>query len=224
MRHGLEFFFFIGSTYSYLAVNRAAALADDAGVGLVWRPFSVRTLMREQNNSPFVGKPPKLPYMWRDVQRRAARFGIPFDGIPPYPIDADELANRVATLAALEGWCPEFARAAYGSWFLDKQDPGRPEVLHAILEALGQQPERCLAAAGSDAVRDEYRAQTARARDMGIFGSPTFACDGELFWGDDRLEDALDWIGAHADQVDLYDNSKKIPFDRLEAVFKKNLA
>ena len=49
--------------------------------------------MREQNNSPFVGKPTKLRYMWRDVQRRAARFGIPFDGIPPYPIDMQHCPN-----------------------------------------------------------------------------------------------------------------------------------
>ena len=97
----LEFFFFLGSTYSHLSVHRAGALAQASGVELVWRPFSVRTLMREQNNSPFVGKPVKLRYMWRDVERRTARFGVPFDGIPPYPIDPDELANRVATLAAL---------------------------------------------------------------------------------------------------------------------------
>jgi 2-hydroxychromene-2-carboxylate isomerase len=198
MPHALEFFFFVGSTYSHLSVNRAGALAGAGGVELVWRPFSVRTLMREQNNSPFAGKPPKLRYMWRDIERRAERLGIAFDGIPPYPIDPDELANHVATLAALEGWCPEFARAAYRTWFVDKQDPGRPEVLRSILQGLGQQADRCLAAATSDAVRDEYRAQTARAREMGIFGSPTFVCDGELFWGDDRLEDALDWVRTRA--------------------------
>lgn len=194
MSRALEFFFFVGSTYSYLSVARAGALAGAGGVDLVWRPFSVRTLMREQNNSPFVGKPTKLRYMWRDVERRASRFGIPFDGVPPYPIDADELANHVATLAALEGWCPDFARSAYRTWFLGKQDPGRPEVLRAILDGMGQSADRCLAAAASDAVRDAYRAQTARAREAGIFGSPTFVSHGELFWGDDRLEDALDWV------------------------------
>ncbi|MFO1267998.1 MAG: DsbA family protein [Rubrivivax sp.] len=118
----LDFYFFIGSTYSHLSVSRAAALAKAAGVDLVWRPFSVRTLMREQNNSPFVGKPVKMRYMWRDLERRAQRFGVPFDGIPPYPIDPDELANRVAMLAAIEAWCPAFAASAYRAWFIDKQD------------------------------------------------------------------------------------------------------
>ncbi|MBL8318090.1 MAG: 2-hydroxychromene-2-carboxylate isomerase [Burkholderiaceae bacterium] len=196
----LEFFFFIGSTYSYLSVMRAEAAAHAAGVDLVWRPFSVRTLMREQNNSPFVGKPVKMRYMWRDLERRALRFGIPFDGIPPYPIDADELANHLATLAALEGWCPEFVQAACRTWFLGKQDPGRPEVLRSILEGLGRPADRCLAQASSDAVRDAYRSRTARARELGLFGSPTFVFGTEPFWGDDRLEDALEWARANADR------------------------
>lgn len=193
MPAALEFFFFIGSTYSYLSVVRAEACAQAAGVELVWRPFSVRTLMREQNNSPFVGKPVKMRYMWRDLERRAQRFGVPFDGIPPYPIDPDERANRVAMLAAIEGWCPAFARAAYQAWFLGKQDPGRPEVLREILSGLGRNAERCMAEAESAAVRGAYVAQTARARDLGLFGSPTFVCGTELFWGDDRLDDALAW-------------------------------
>ena len=199
MARRLDFYFFIGSTYSYLSVSRAAGTAQARGVDLVWRPFSVRTLMREQNNSPFVGKPFKMRYMWRDLERRAKRLGIAFDGAPPYPIDPEELANRVATLAALEGWCPEFTQAAYKAWFLGKQDPGRPAVVRSILDELGQDVDRCLAAANADAVRDAYAAQTDRARELGIFGSPTFAHGTEIFWGDDRLEDALAWVDDAGD-------------------------
>jgi len=199
MARRLEFFFFIGSTYSYLSVDRAADLARASRVELVWRPFSVRTLMREQNNSPFVGKPVKMRYMWRDLERRAKRFGIAFDGAPPYPIDPDELANRVATLAALEGWCPQFTQAAYKAWFLGKQDPGQPEVLRSILGGLGQEVDRCLASANAAEIHDAYLAQTARARELGIFGSPTFVHGTEIFWGDDRLEDALAWVDAVGD-------------------------
>ncbi|MCL4774731.1 MAG: DsbA family protein [Burkholderiaceae bacterium] len=198
MAASLEFFFFIGSTYSYLSVSRAAALAETQGVALIWRPFSVRTLMREQNNSPFVGKPLKLRYMWRDIERRAARFGIAFAGIPPYPIDPDEIANRVATLAALEGWCPAFTRAAYDAWFLRHQDPGSAQALHAILTGLGKDADDCIAKADSSEVRDAYLSQTARARELGIFGSPTFVHGTEIFWGDDRLEDAFAWALAGA--------------------------
>ena len=189
----IDFFLFVGSTYSYLAVQRAGKIADAAGVRLRWRPFSVRSIMIEQNNKPFVGKPAKLQYMWRDVERRAHRHGVPFESIPRYPIDADELANRVATVAAQEGWCAVFCKAAYEAWFIGNKDPGDRETLTGILEALGRDAEHDIAHANSQEIRDAYAAQTDHARALGIFGSPTFACGHEIFWGDDRLEDAIDW-------------------------------
>lgn len=216
----LDFFYFIGSTYSYLSVQRAEALAEREGVVLNWRPFSVRTLMREQNNSPFTGKPVKMAYMWRDIERRAEQLRLPFNGPPPYPIDADELANRVATLAAIEGWCAEFSQAAYRLWFLRKQDPGDADALSDLLSDLGHDAEAVLARANSDAVRARYAAETDTARSLGLFGSPSFVADGEVFWGDDRLEEALAWCKSHrpvneapADPVIV------APYDRFDHVF-----
>jgi 2-hydroxychromene-2-carboxylate isomerase len=197
MTKSLDFFLFLGSTYTYLAVSRAERLAAREGITLRWRPFSARTLMIEQNNRPFVGKPVKLAYMWRDLERRARRHGIPFVSIPNYPNDADELANRVATIAALEGWCPEFAQAAYAVWFIENQDPGTIASLHGILQKLGRDPAAVVARADSADIRQKYAAETESARSLGIFGSPTFAYGTEIFWGDDRLEDAIEWCNAH---------------------------
>lgn len=193
MTRCLDFYLFVGSTYSYLSVCRAEEVAAAAGVDLVWRPFSVRTLMREQNNSPFVGKPVKMQYMWRDIERRAARFGIPFGGRPPYPVDAEERANRVATLAASQGWCRQFVREAYRLWFLEGRDPGETEALRVILDRIDRDPDGCLRDAYAARTAEAYVASTARARALGIFGSPTFVCGTEIFWGDDRLEDAIEW-------------------------------
>jgi 2-hydroxychromene-2-carboxylate isomerase len=193
----LDFFLFLGSTYTYLAVNRADAFATREGISLRWRPFSVRSIMIEQNNRPFVGKPVKLSYMWRDLERRAQRHGIPFASIPNYPNDADELANRVATVAAIEGWCPPFAQAAYRAWFLENKDPGTLESLSVVLEHLGKNPREVVADANSQAIRDRYAQESETARSLGIFGSPTFVYGAELFWGDDRLEDAVDWCKSH---------------------------
>jgi 2-hydroxychromene-2-carboxylate isomerase len=194
----LDFYFFIGSTYSHLSVWRAAALAHERGVELVWRPFSVRTLMREQQNPPFVGKPVKMRYMWRDVERRARRFGVPFAGEPPYPIDRDERANHLAMRAALDGWCPEFARAAYHEWFIERRDPGDEATLRAIIASTGHDPDAELTPARMAECIAAYQRQTDRARELGLFGSPTFVCGQEIFWGDDRLEDALDWAVSAA--------------------------
>ena len=196
MPRQIDFFYFIGSTYSYLSVMRAEALAAQSGVELVWRPFSVRTLMREQNNIPFATKPVKLKYMWRDLERRAQRFGVPFEGAPPYPIDAQELANHVATLAAREGWCREFTQAAYRAWFLQKRDPGSEENLSRILQSMGRDAAACITRASEEQTRQAYVATTDRARELGLFGSPTFVVDREIFWGDDRLDDAIAWCVA----------------------------
>ena len=193
----LDFFLFIGSTYTYLSAHRADALAARNGIALRWRPFSARAIMLEQNNRPFIGKPVKTAYMWRDLERRAARHGVPFESPPPYPVDMEERANRVATVAAREGWCPDFVKTAYAQWFLEDRDPGAPEHLTAVLRRLGRNVGDVLARADSDEIRAAYAAETDAARALGIFGSPTFAYGNEIFWGDDRLDDALEWCTTH---------------------------
>ncbi|MFM7531917.1 MAG: 2-hydroxychromene-2-carboxylate isomerase [Rubrivivax sp.] len=159
----LDFYFFIGSTYTYLSVHRATALAAAAGVRLNWRPFSLRTILREQDNSPFLGKPDKLRYMWRDIERRAARGGIPFAGPAPYPTDPESRASHVATLAEAEGWCEPYVREVFRTWFLDKVDPGSPQVLAGILARVGQ-PADVLQRAESPEVAARYAAHTVAAR------------------------------------------------------------
>ena len=101
----LDFFYFFGSGYAYLSVMRIEKLAEAAGVTVRWRPFSVRTLMMEEGNM-IRNQPAKMRYIWRDVERRAARNGVPFVRPPIWPTDPDQLANRVGTVAMVEGWCP----------------------------------------------------------------------------------------------------------------------
>jgi 2-hydroxychromene-2-carboxylate isomerase len=197
MSDELDFFFFYGSTYTYLTVMRIERAAAEAGVEVRWRPFNVREIMLEQDNIPFRDKPVKLAYMWRDVERRANGYGIPFNRIPTYPVDPESLANRIGVLAAIEGWCPEYTKATYRAWFLEDKPPGDPEHLYPILSSLGRDPETTVSRADSQEIRARYDAETDVARSMGIFGSPTFVVGDEIFWGDDRLEDALEWRKSH---------------------------
>ncbi|MGA3403967.1 MAG: 2-hydroxychromene-2-carboxylate isomerase [Acetobacteraceae bacterium] len=198
MAGSLDFFFSLGSTYTYLTAMRIEAVAEAADVTVRWRPFSVRTIMREQNNIPFTHKPIKTRYMWRDIERRAARHGIAFAGLPHYPNDGDPIANQLGIIAADEGWCPAYTKAVYRNWFLDDKDPGDRETLRSILLSLGKDPVALLERAGSPDLQERYAAQTDVARQAGIFGSPTFMVGEEMFWGDDRLEEALDWCLRHA--------------------------
>jgi 2-hydroxychromene-2-carboxylate isomerase len=192
----MDFFFAYTSTYSYLSVMRADSLAARAGVTLRWRPFRLRTITQEQNNRPFIGKPVKLRYMWRDVERRAKQHGIPFNGIPPYPVDAEALAHRVGIVAAGEGWCAEYSRAVYQGWFVDHKDPGDPIQLREVLARLGKDADAVISRANSPQIESQLVSETDVARSVGIFGSPTFVVGREIFWGDDRLETALEWCEA----------------------------
>ena len=189
----LDFYFFVGSTYTYLSVMRIEDLVGRAGVEVRWRPFFLRTILLEQNYSPFIGKPAKLRYMWRDLERRARRLGIDFRGAPPYPVDPDGLCNRLAWVACREGWGTDFVKAVYTDWFLRHDAPGDPDRTRALLVRLGRDPDATLAIANSHDVHAELAATTRATAERGVFGSPSFLVGDEIFWGDDRIEDAIDW-------------------------------
>jgi 2-hydroxychromene-2-carboxylate isomerase len=189
----IRFWFSIGSTYTYLSVMRLAAAEREYGVVFDWQPFNVRAIMAEIGNIPFRGKPPKLAYMWTDIGRRVAMYGIPARLPAPYPLPSLDMANRVAIVGQDEGWCADYARATYRLWFQQSEEPGAEPNLSESLREIGQEPDRVLRLAQSEEIVHAYDGATARARDLGIFGSPTFATRDQLFWGDDRLEDAVSW-------------------------------
>ena len=136
--------------------------------------------------------------MWRDIEPRAARFGLEWNGVPPYPVDRSGLANRLGVIAGREGWASEFTQAAYRAWFIDHKDFGLPEVASALLEEVGQDSKLLIERAESNSTRADFDAETDVARSLGIFGVPTFVVGSELFWGHDRMDDAFSWApGQH---------------------------
>jgi 2-hydroxychromene-2-carboxylate isomerase len=191
MTRALDFFFFYGSIHTYLSVMRIEALAAPAQIEIRWRPFNLRAILVEQNNTAFARNPVRLAYNWRDIERRAARMGVAFAGPAPYPADPDLLALRVGTVAAAEGWCAAYTKATFAAWFLEKRTAGAADNVAHVLAGLGQPASEVLARAAAAEASERLAAETEAARGIGIFGSPTFAIGGEIFWGDDRLEDAI---------------------------------
>jgi 2-hydroxychromene-2-carboxylate isomerase len=189
----VDFWYSIGSTYSYLTVMRLPGVARASGIAFRWRPFNVRHVMVVQNNIPFKDKPVKTAYMWRDIQRRAVRYGLTPIIPAPYPLPGLVYANQVAILGADEGWGEDYTRATYRRWFESGQPAGEEPNLSESLAEIGQDPLRVLHVAKSDRIEAELNAATREAMALGVFGTPSFVVEGELFWGDDRLEDALDW-------------------------------
>ena len=189
----IDFWVSIGSTYSALSVLRADRVAAAEGVTFRWRPFSVRQIMIEQNNIPFRDKPVKAAYMWRDIARRAPMYGLSFRLPAPYPLPGLDLANRVAVVGAQENWGAAYTWATYRRWFCEGEAAGEEPNLSASIVEAGQDPARVLALAGAPEVEAAYRAATEEAKAIGVFGSPTFVVGGEVFWGDDRMGDAIAW-------------------------------
>lgn len=176
---------------------RLSDVANTSGAEFRWRPFNVRHVMIEQNNIPFKDKPVKTAYMWRDIERRAAGYGLEPKIPAPYPLPGLVLANLVATLAAEQGWVEDYVRATYRRWFEDGLPAGEEPNLSESLTETGQDPEKVLSRAQSDEIEHALADSTDEATALGVFGSPSFVVDEEVFWGDDRLEDALLWAGRN---------------------------
>ena len=191
----IEFWFSIGSTYTYLSVARLPALSREINMMFSWQPFSVRKIMQEMDNIPFPPtKKAKADYMWRDIERRAQRYGFSANVPAPYPLKEFDLANKIAVLGMQVGWCVDYVCATYRRWFQEGLEAGsEPNILDSLTE-IGQDPKRVLKLVESDSIEKAYSDQTDMAREKGIFGSPTCIVDGELFWGDDRIEDAVWWL------------------------------
>jgi 2-hydroxychromene-2-carboxylate isomerase len=188
----LDFWFEFGSTYSYLSAMRVVPLAQAEGVALRWRPFLLGPIFQAQGwqGSPFNIYPAKGAHMWKDMQRQTAKFSLPWRQPSAFPRRAI-LATRIALLGAEQDWGPSFVQGCFQLNFVHDHDLEDVAVLGKLLAKSGAKADTVIAAASSEANKSALRKQTAQAQEFGIFGAPSFVVNGELYWGNDRLEDAL---------------------------------
>jgi 2-hydroxychromene-2-carboxylate isomerase len=192
----LDFWFEFASSYSYPAALRIGSLAQARGVTVRWRPFLLGPLFKANGwtTSPFNIYPAKGRYMWRDLERICGALDLPFAQPPDFPQNT-LLPARAALAVLSESWGEDFCRAVYRAQFGDGRNIAEPAVIADILNMLGQDAAKVIAQAQADENKARLRAQTEEAIKLGIFGAPSFITqDGELFWGNDRLEAALDWV------------------------------
>jgi len=192
----LEVWFEFASTYSYPAIARVETVAKAAGVGVAWRPFLLGPIFHSQgwNDSPFNVYPVKGRYMWRDLERICDDLGLPLRRPSQFP-RGSLIGARVACQFQDEPWAGDFIRGMYRANFTEDRDIGDASVIASILESVGQSRAR-LDTAQSAETKAKLREQTEAAIAHGIFGAPSFLVDGELFWGNDRLEAAVAWAKA----------------------------
>lgn len=191
----IDFFYEFASTYSYPAAMRVEDVAAKAGVTVRWRPFLLGPIFAEAGwtTSPFNLIPAKGRNMWRDLERITADLGLPFQKPDPFP-QSSLTAARIATSLPDDGKRAAFSRELYRLEFGEGLSITDAEVLGRALKAAGVEPAMALIAAGSDGVKQALRATTEEAKAKGLFGAPSIVtADGELFWGNDRIEQAVAW-------------------------------
>jgi len=195
----INFWFSIGSTYTYLSVNRISEVAKKENLSINWKPFSVRKIMMDMDNIPFTppSKKVKSDYMWRDIERRAKFYGFEAKVPAPYPLSQFDLANQIAILGMLEGWGVDYVYKTYQRWFQQGKEPATEPNLTEIFEELDLDHDETIKKANEDKIKDQYLQNTETAYKNGVFGSPSFIYEGEVFWGDDRLEDCIKWINLN---------------------------
>ncbi len=192
----IDFWFSIGSTYTFLSVNRIAEVAKKENLSINWKPFSVRKIMMDMDNIPFTppSKKIKSDYMWRDIERRAKFYGFEAKVPAPYPLKEFDLANQIAILGMNEGWGVDYVTITYKRWFQQGKEPATEPNLSEILDELNLNKDEVAKNANSENIKNQYLQNTENAYKLGVFGSPTFIYKDEIFWGDDRLEDCIKWI------------------------------
>ena len=191
----LDFWYDLASTYSYLSAMRIGALAAERGVIVGWRPFLLGPIFGSQGwtTSPFNIYEAKGANMWRDMERLCAARGLPLVRPDPFPQNS-LYAARWVLAAGERDRADDLTRAIYVAEFGDGATISSAETLAALAEGVDLDAAALAARVADPHIKDRLKADTTHAHSLGIFGAPTFVtARGELFWGDDRLEQALDW-------------------------------
>ena len=183
----------IGSTYTYLTALRIKDIQKQHNLVLHIKPISIRQIMKAMDNIPFPpSKKPKVEYMWRDIERRAEFYGLPKPKLPaPYPLKEFDRANLIGILLNSQGTYLDYFEETYRVWFLEGLEAGSEENIRKCLSKLSLNFDEIATRANEEEVLEQYESNTSEAQQIGIFGAPSFTIGKEIFWGDDRLEDAI---------------------------------
>ncbi|MBK8509347.1 MAG: 2-hydroxychromene-2-carboxylate isomerase [Candidatus Competibacter sp.] len=196
----IEFWFDFGSNYSHISAMRIERAAAERGVRVIWKPFLLGPIFKTfgWNTSPFVAHRALGDYMWKDMIRQCAKYGVPWRQPSIFP-RLSVLPLRVALVGVDQPWIGEYCRRIMRLNFVEDRDIHTPEAVGEILGALGLPAADLIARAQAEPNKLKLRESTDTAQASGVFGAPTFFTRGEMFWGNDRLDDALEFaVGPSA--------------------------
>jgi 2-hydroxychromene-2-carboxylate isomerase len=189
---GPVFYYDLGSPYAYLSAERITSVFEQAGADPPeWQPILLGGLFKRFGRSSW-GLGPDREAGMRECERRAEAYGLPPIRWPEgWPGDM-LVAMRTATFAKQLGRTVSFSLAAFRQQFAAGRDLSEPDNVFIAAASSELHPRALETAIGTAAVKSALREATDRAGDVGVFGVPTVVVDGEVFWGDDRLEEAAE--------------------------------
>lgn len=185
------FYFDLGSPYAYLAAERVSGLFAEAGLKQPdWQPLLLGGLFKRFGRDSWANGPGRAEGI-AEVERRAAAYGLPPLAWPdPWPGNT-LFAMRAATFAKQTGRAVSFSLAAFRQAFAAGRDLSDPDNVLVAAAAAELHPRAVLKAAETEGVKRALREATERAAELGVVGVPSLLVGGEVFWGDDRLEEAV---------------------------------
>jgi len=183
----VEFLFDYGSPTCYLAYTQLPALAKRCDAEIVWKPILLGGLHKATGNRSPVEVPAKGMWMMQDLQRFAARYGVPYAMNRHFPINTLQLM-RGAVAMQREGKLIPYSDAIFRAIWVDGLNMGDPQVVGAVLAKAGFDPAAVMAAASDDAVKQMLKTETEQAVERGAFGAPVFFVGEAMFFGQDRLD------------------------------------
>jgi 2-hydroxychromene-2-carboxylate isomerase len=186
----VDFYYGLGSRYSYLASTQIAGLEADTGCQVHWRPLYSADLFRARGADPFQGRPVSGQYDWAwrrfDAECWADYYGAPFREPEDIRFEPRRLV-LAATAAARLGAVETFSRRLFQAIFVDGTSPIDDAALRAFASEVGLDPAGLSAALDDPATAAAHEATAAQALALGVFGVPSFVLEGQVYFGNDRL-------------------------------------
>jgi 2-hydroxychromene-2-carboxylate isomerase len=179
----IEFFYDYLSPFSYLADTQLPAIVRRTGGEIVYRPILLGAIMKATGNSGPLPIQGKAGSNVADFQRWAKRYGVPAQFSPHFPFNTIRVL-RAAIAAQIHGRFPAFHSAAFRAIWEQGQDLSKEEALRRLLDGAEIDP----ALIEGDDIKSRLRANVDEAVGRGAFGAPTFFVNGEMWWGNDRLD------------------------------------
>lgn len=191
MTHHVDYYLAPQSPWTYLGHERFAAMAARAGATVRVLPVDLGKIFPVSGGLPLQKRAPqRQAYRLVELRRFSEHLGIPLNLQPKYfPVAGDDAARLIVAVDLHDGTraAMNIAGAILRAVWAQERNIADPQVLEQLLAENGLQPQRLEESRG-DEVQERYAANTQQAADLGVFGAPTYAIDGELFWGQDRLD------------------------------------